>query len=132
MVHNKRKKLFSKEIPMKKRKMPVVLILIVFALLGFIGYTQLKSGPEGATPPPQPEQPKEEKSSVADTVTAHMNTPPTGPKSPPPGANRMMKGNNARNDTSSLLKVEQAPSKPVPNASSTTSQWYEHDAASNK
>ncbi len=118
---------------MKKQKKPIVLVLLLAALFGGVAFMN-RPAPKLGDENPQQQQPDQTAKSetakdVANDVSkaldepVKMSTPqahgnhggPTGP-------------NGAGGIGSSMIKVDHGPTKPKPNTSSTSAQWYTDEA----
>jgi hypothetical protein len=125
---------------MKKRKKPIIAILLLAVLFGIVAFmnkpVQNDASPEA--PKAAKEAPQEDKKAVGGDVANQLKTDSKAkPKAPAPDARPRMPhgpggpGGPGHEGMPSILRPKVAPQKPKPNDSSTSTQWYTNESARN-
>lgn len=128
---------------MKKRKFPVVLMLVLAGLFGAVAFMMKPQGASGPEPAPDTNKPADSSDAVGGDVSKKMGdakAPPTGkPKMPAapttspgaPGPGKMPMHGGPGGNMPTLLKAPVGITKPQMNDSSTSTQWYTTESARN-
>ena len=108
---------------MKKKKVPIIPIVVLAVLFGFVGYSNMPKGNPNQPAPP-PDQKEDKKAEVATDVGHAMDEKSI--KTVPGSAH----GTSTLHplERSSLIAPDPATFKLKPNNSSISSQWYEPNA----
>lgn len=129
---------------MKKRKKPIIAILLLAVLFGIVAFmnkpVQSDASPEA--PKAAKEAPQEDKKEVGGDVASQLksdskaktsSTKPATPESKPrlPHGPGGPGGPGSHSGGPSILRMKVAPQKPKPNDSSTSTQWYTNESARN-
>ena len=124
---------------MKKQKKPIILVLFLAILFGVVAFMNKPATPDSPEAPKTPAQAPEEKkadvgSDVANQFKNDSKTKPGSPKALTPDAKKHMRhgpGGPGGPDSGmpTILKAKIAPTKPKPNDSSTSTQWYTDESA---
>jgi len=121
---------------MKRRKKPIIPVLVLIGLLGGAAVFNIKFNTNGQEHPEQKVDPQEEAANekaatlaqnVAHSMGAKAEATPArvrGQKDPPPAPVSPVKMPHGPGATPSILKMTTGPHKPVPSPSSISSQWY--------